>query len=403
MLNVFYLVKELLSDHLRRIRDSMLPAPLTGEGDEVHLRETMGWLKRAVENGKGGVSSHFSLVRGRWLAPFPETTGYIIPTFFDYYRFGADRYYYDTALRLADWLIAVQLENGACMQGTVNPGGKTNPPIVFNTGQNIFGFLRAFSEAGEGRYLEAAERAGHFLVQQVDGQGVWHRHLHHDLPHTYNSRTAWALLELYRVTGEKRYQEVAFANLDWTVRQQRKNGWFAYANFKPGELPNTHGLGYTVRGLLESYLLTGREEYRQAAWLTASKLFRLYEIRHRLYTFWDEKWKNHGKYFHRLRGRYACLTGNIQVSIAWMKLYGITGDYRFLNAAFKMLDFMKSLQHIRSRYPGIRGGVKGAFPINGSYSFLKYPNWAAKFLADALMLKMELERELNDRGFWEGK
>ena len=55
-----------------------------------------------------------------------------------------------------------------------------------------------------------------------------------------------------------------------------------------------------------------------------------------------------------------------------------------------MVDFVKFLQDTSSKNPGIRGAVPGAFPIFGSYSFLKYPNWAAKFFADALMLKIRL-------------
>jgi hypothetical protein len=34
-----------------------------------------------------------------------------------------------------------------------------------------------------------------------------------------------------------------------------------------------------------------------------------------------------------------------------------------------------------------RGGIKGSHPINGGYHPWQYPNWAAKFFADALMLE----------------
>src|SRR5438552_1348023 len=56
----------------------------------MHLQEALGWLCRAQDAaGGGGVARSYSLwfkrvhhCRG-WLAAFPETTGYIIPTFFD--------------------------------------------------------------------------------------------------------------------------------------------------------------------------------------------------------------------------------------------------------------------------------------------------------------------------------
>jgi hypothetical protein len=33
----------------------------------------------------------------------------------------------------------------------------------------------------------------------------------------------------------------------------------------------------------------------------------------------------------------------------------------------------------------VRGGVPGSFPIWGGYGTYEYLNWAAKFLADALL------------------
>jgi hypothetical protein len=36
----------------------------------------------------------------------------------------------------------------------------------------------------------------------------------------------------------------------------------------------------------------------------------------------------------------------------------------------------------------VRGGIAGSAPIWGDYSRFEYPNWAAKFFADALMMDM---------------
>ena len=41
----------------------------------------------------------------------------------------------------------------------------------------------------------------------------------------------------------------------------------------------------------------------------------------------------------------------------------------------------------------VRGGVKGAFPVDGDYGRYQLLNWAAKFLADSLMLESDLRRE----------
>ena len=46
---------------------------------------------------------------------------------------------------------------------------------------------------------------------------------------------------------------------------------------------------------------------------------------------------------------------------------------------------------------GIRGGVKGSDPVWGSYLWLRYPNWAAKFGADALMNEVTMLDQLERR------
>ena len=366
------------------------------EDDEIHLQRTIYWLESACKNGNGGVSSHYSTMQGRWLKPFPETTGYIIPTLFDYSYFINEKKYFNLAIQLTDWLCDVQLENGACIQGHYYKEEKKPVPIVFNTGQNILGFERAYQETNNEKYLKSAIKAGDFLVNSTDENGIWDKNLHRNLKHTINSRTSLALLKLYQIRKNENYSEIAHKNLDWTVKQQTKNGWFQHGTSRHNGLPNTHFLSYTCEGLVESYKMTGNQSYFDAAFKTAEKMLRIFEIRKMLYTFWDEKWKNCGKYFKWTKGRFVCLSGNIQISIVWMQLYELTGDIRFLNAAFKMLDYVKTLQNIQTSKTGVKGGIKGSFPLYGSYSMLMYPNWAAKFFADALMLKIQLQSKIND-------
>ena len=63
----------------------------------------MDWLCRAQDETKtGGISAGFSLLRG-WLAPYPETTGYIVPTFFDFARFSGKEEFRERARAMADW------------------------------------------------------------------------------------------------------------------------------------------------------------------------------------------------------------------------------------------------------------------------------------------------------------
>jgi hypothetical protein len=83
------------------------------------------------------------------------------------------------------------------------------------------------------------------------------------------------------------------------------------------------------------------------------------------------------------------------MSCIWLRLYEVTRDLRYLNAALKMNESLKELIPIRGRR-GVRGGVAGSSPIWGRYQPLRYISWGCKFLADALMLEQRLMREVED-------
>jgi hypothetical protein len=170
---------------------------------DVHLAAAMGWLSAAASAcGDRGVSYGYDLTRG-FLPPYPETTGYIIPTFYEYADRTRDRSWSRRAGRLADWEIEVQMPSGA-VQGGVLRAGTTPRPAVFNTGQVIFGWVEAHRRTGERRYLDAAERAGAWLVAGMDDDGCWRRDLSDRATtreQAYNARTAWALALVGQAAG----------------------------------------------------------------------------------------------------------------------------------------------------------------------------------------------------------
>ena len=90
--------------------------------------------------------------------------------------------------------------------------------------------------------------------------------------------------------------------------------------------------------------------------------------------------------------KFTCLTGNAQMSCVWWRLFEVTHDLRYLNAALKMNEMLKPLVEIRGRH-GVAGGVAGSYPVWGAYQPLRYISWGCKFLADALMLELRLTRE----------
>src|SRR5439155_6049687 len=106
-------------------------------------------------------------------------------------------------------------------------GTEERRPAVFNTGQVILGWCRAFTETKDERYLESAKRAANWIlsVQSVDGSWRQPAPETETVIHAYDVRTAWSLLELYQIVQDRRYRDSAFLNLEWSMSQQRENGW----------------------------------------------------------------------------------------------------------------------------------------------------------------------------------
>ncbi len=304
-----------------------------------------------------------------------------------------DGRYVDRAVRMGDWECEIQLPDGG-VRGQI---GLNDYPIVFNTGQVMLGWLALHQHTGEQRYLDAAVRAGDWLASIQEPDGRWVRHSHNGIPHAYHARVAWPLLELAARTRDARHTAAGERFITWVLGQVQPNGWIGHLGFVAEPWAYTHTIVYTMRGLLESSaFLEGdlQREARRVVTTTAEKLLMLFELakddprgRPRdLPGAFDEHW--------RPVGHYSCLTGNAQLAIVWLKLYRLTGDARFVNAALKLIDQVKSTQRLGSRHPGIRGAVAGSYPIWGGYERFGYPNWAAKFLADAIMLQEQVMGEL---------
>jgi uncharacterized protein YyaL (SSP411 family) len=351
-----------------------------------HLAATMDWLCRAQDRGGGGggVSAGYSLIRG-WLPPYPETTGYIIPTFFDYASLTGNAEFRTRAVRMAEWELRVQLPSGAIQAGFFRGDGDARAPAVFNTGQVVLGWCRAFGETRDERYLAAAVRAGEWLLQAQDPDGAWRQRAPETetTVHAYDARTAWSLLELSRLVDDGRLVDAARRNLDWTLAQQRDNGWFEHNAFflsrDKWHEPLTHTIGYVMEGLMGGWSHLGDQRYWDAAIKTATRLKQIFERGRSLPGEFDRRWT--------ATGAYSCLTGSAQVAGVWLRIYGETGDTSFLDAARVLNGYVKATQVVDTTNPDVRGGIKGSQPIFGRYTPFTFINWGAKFFADALMLE----------------
>lgn len=330
----------------------------------------MEWVREA-QRPDGGIPAYYSLNTG-YAPSYPETTGYLIPTLYDYADLSGREEYRDMAVRAADWLLTLQMPDGAF------PGGFANTPpapSVFNTGQILQGLVRAAELRGDERIRDAAVRTGDWLVRVQQPDGSWSGPTYQGRSHTYYTMVAWSLSLLWRYTGDRRYFEAARANAEWTIAHRRERGWFDGINLK-GHPIYLHFIAYLLQGLVETGVILGLPDIVDAAREGSWRLLRMWELRKWLPGAFRPIWKSDA--------RYACLTGNAQMSCVWLRLYQVDGDLRYLNAALKQNEFLKERIPV-SGSRGIRGGVAGSYPTWGRYQPFRFINWGSKFMADALM------------------
>jgi len=340
-----------------------------------HIKAALDWLCLAQDIGEDdGISAIYSLING-WSYSYPETTGYIIPTFYDCAEYLNRQEYSVRAEKAADWLTSIQFDNGSFPGGVYNRK-KRMTSSVFNTGQILFGMIRSYQETSKEVYRSAYLKAADWLISVQEDDGYWNLYCYKNGIHAYNARVAWALLEVFKLEKDFKYLRSAESFFSWLLKRQRENGWFENAGFKKKMLPYTHTIAYTLEGLLESGVILKNDLYIERAKLTADVLKELYEKNEYLAGAYDSEWNG---------TNYSCLTGNAQISIIWSRLYQITGEKSYFQSVYKINNYLKSLQNIETEDRNIHGAVKGSFPIWGRYMIFRYPNWAVKFFIDALL------------------
>lgn len=125
--------------------------------NKEHLAAVMKWLCNAQDaNINGGISKGYDIEKNLWGADYPEITGYIIPTFFDYYHFTKQEEFKFRAIQMAEWECNIQLSAGAIQAGRITQRLKV--PAVFNTGQVILGWVRAYKETNNSTYLKSLKK-----------------------------------------------------------------------------------------------------------------------------------------------------------------------------------------------------------------------------------------------------
>lgn len=335
----------------------------------------LAWICRSQDQvGSGGVGDF--RFQG-WTPGYPEVTGYIIPTMFDWAAELQRPELADRAVRMAEWELGIQQPEGGFESWYEGEG---RPPVVFNTGQVIRGLLRAAQETGEERFLDGARRAGEWIVSGQEPDGSFSRGNYLGMTRVYDVYATAALAQLAAAGGGERFARAAADNAEFAISQQTDDGWFDRCDNVPdgNATPSTHTLGYTADGLIEIGLLQDEPRFVAAGELTARALRARIEPGGRLPGRFDREWQP--------RASYVVLTGSAQLGILLAGIDSRNHEPDLLDASWALLDFLAYVQELNSVGVNRRGAIAGSHPVWGRYVPLKYPSWATKFYLDHILL-----------------
>ncbi len=349
-------------------------------GPDAAIRASGEWLLRAQlmsASRDGGVARDFSLVKG-WATSYPETTGYIVPTMFELADYLQDQRYEESARRMLDWLVAIQLPDGGFQGGKIDASPVV--PVTFNTGQILIGLASGVARGGA--YHDAARAAGRFLADSLDEDGCWRSH---PTPFAapgekaYETHVAWGLFQAERVLPGEGFGEAGLKQVRWAIGKQQANGWIADCCLNHPDRPLTHTLGYALRGIVEAYRLYPEADLLEAAMHTARGLQSAVSEDGYLPGRLDGRW--------RPAVDWCCQTGTVQVAHSFLLLAQITGEQDLTESARMMNAYVRRRIQLEGN-PDLCGGVKGSFPVDGDYGTYEYLNWAAKFSIDSNLCEL---------------
>jgi len=348
---------------------------------EKSIDLAVDFLLSSIEPNTGGSSAFYSKILhpiNGWHAPYPETSGYLIPTLINCANSSSKHVQLiPKAIKMAEWLLSIKQADGAFSAGAwIQKNDLTKSP--FNTAQIIIGLISAYQFTGISKYLDSASSASNWIVKIFESEifPELSARQHSFLP-AYYSRIAWPLLQYTEINNDLIIASTAERLLQIILGLQMNNGEFADAGFSKYSPAYLHTISYSLEGFLESYLITNNESYLHAV-LKGMKRIIFYQTN-------NNRLPGELTVDMKPRFHFRCLTGEAQIAFLCFQLFNITNDRKYFEFGKKILGELVLLQPEKNGFRK-RGGLSGSKPFYGPYARMRQPNWATKFLLDALLM-----------------
>jgi len=299
------------------------------------IDSAVGWIRRSTVPGKG------IIVHSRQRIPYPEVSGYYIPTLIDI----GER---DLARQYASWLCSVQLPDGSIGA----PSGTYG--FAFDTGQVVRGFVAILPQMPE--VETSLRRACDWLIGSADAKTGrllvpppgrdWSLGERGEVNEGIHLYCLWPIRQAGELLNERRYVEFADRSASYYLKR---------VDLTTFERPNA--LGHFFAYIQEALAELG---YLDVARRGLASIAKYQRPDGSVPGYFDVPW--------------ICSTALAQLAKAW---YAIGETDR----ADRALAFMSELQNAS-------GGFFGSYGVRANYFPSTEIAWAAKYYVDAQLMRI---------------
>ena len=371
--------------HIRRLLRDVTRRPYALAKDGRHVQEAVGWLVQA-QNACGGraISGGYSMNAIGWAPADLIASVRATPVLLAAADWLGNQTLVQKATAVGNWMISTQSSPESLCRRLDNS--------LVLTAACVSAYTALFNRCGDERFLSAARASSCRLASRIERSSQYRHALRENGLHA-----AQAILEYRPFDDRAAGDAIARRLVQGVVETARPNGWLGSfgeqsdVSVRTSRVATTAQSLFCCAGLLEGPLAGKAEQV--AVDMAERTMLRFERNKPRpdgeapmLAEFFDSKW--------RLHGSHACNAGSAQMARLWLTAYRHTDDARFVNAALKILDQLKSQQALDSTDSTIRGAVPGTMPIWRSAGRPHFPTLVTSALVAALIRQERVIEEL---------
>lgn len=365
------------------------PAPMPAPPDiAAHAeitsaaRAMLRWVERGQEFWAcGGIPASYNARKRRYDGPYPETTGYSIPTLIELGSRAGFREADLMARKAADWLVSRQSNAGdiRCNIETPPTGdGGADQIVLFDCGAILQGFTAMARRADA--YADPTERLARFLVDAQRADGLWDSYLAFEHFGSHNALVAYALIDAGSTLNAPHFTEAGHRCLNALRGRLHKNGYIEGCEF-PGVRQGVaflHPFVYTIEGYLKAAALAPDRGYfdavRPALDALRDGIARTGQIP--------------GAFVQpdmSTSCSFTALTAIAQLADVGFRADQLSGENSYTDMSRQLMRFLRQVLDKTLTDAAWQGGLPSAYPIDAEYLPFCVNNWGAKYFLDASM------------------